>query len=510
MRVFWYSRQAVTRQALAADLCQQGYDVHCAETPEMPLDGEDLILLQLPSVVEESVVLVREFRRRAGDRTPIVVIGPWARPDEVAPILEGGADDFVLSPFTPESVALRLSVAAHLAKKHSADAEHMRLEERLAQTSKTESIATLAGGLAHDFNNLLAAILGNTELALIDIAPQSPIRYSLEQIDKTSRRAAELARQMLTFSRRGVKGSEFSAVSLNELVQEMAELLRISIPKSCTIRYYFTRPLPLIWGDPSQLRQVVMNLLLNAAEAMDDSGGMIFVRTGVAEVDGIPARLSLEVRDTGAGMSSEVRSRIFDPFFTTKRAGRGLGLAAVRGIVEGHKSCIEVESEPGKGSTFRVLFPVSQALAATAHPDLDFDPDWHGSGNVLLIEDEDAVRDVARRLLVKAGYTVLEARGGREGIETIRRFGGVLHAVVVDINIPGVDGVEVYQAARMARPGIRLLVWCEFDSSGGVRERLSGIGPDLQVIEKPSQMRELALALKRLLASPAASQDQVA
>ena len=509
MRVFWYSRQAATRQALAANLCRQGYDVHCAETPEMPLDGEDLILLQLPPVIEESVVLVREFRRRAGDRTPIVVLGPWAQPGEVAPILENGADDYVLFPGTTESVALRLAVAAHMATKHSADAEHKRLEERLAQTSKTESIATLAGGLAHDFNNLLAAILGNTELALIDISPQSPIRYSLEQIDKTSRRAAELARQMLTFSRRGVKGSEFSAVSLNELVQEMAELLRISIPKSCIIRYYFTRPLPLIWADPSQLRQVVMNLLLNAAEAMDESGGTIFVRTGVAELDGIPTRLTLEVSDTGTGMSPEVRSRIFDPFFTTKREGRGLGLAAVRGIVEGHKSRIEVESEPGKGSTFRVLFPVSQALTATAHQDLDSDPDWHGSGNVLLIEDEDAVRDVARRLLVKAGYTVLEARSGREGIETIRRFGGVIHAVVVDIDIPGVDGVEVYQAARMARPGIRLLVWCGFVSSG-VRERLSCIGPDLQVIEKPSQKRELALALKRLLAAPDASQDQVA
>jgi signal transduction histidine kinase len=509
MQVFWYSRQAADRHALDARLTRQGYVVHCADNPEIPLDGEDLILLQLPPFVEEAVVLVREFRRRAGDRTPIVVLGSWAQAAEVAPILESGADDYLLFPCSPESIVLRLAVAAHLAKKHSVDAEQKRLNERLAQTSKTESIATLAGSLAHDFNNLLAAILGNTELALIDISPQSPIRYSLEQIDKTSRCAAELARQMLTFSRRGIKGSEFAGVNLNELVQEMAELLRISIPKSCTIRYYFTRPLPLIWGDPSQLRQVVMNLLLNAAEAMDERGGTIFVRTGVVEAEGIPSRLTLEVRDTGAGMSDEVRSRIFDPFFTTKRAGRGLGLAAVRGIVQSHKSLIEVESEPGAGSTFRVLFPVPQGLAVISNPDSDPDLDWHGSGNVLLIEDEDAVRDAARRLLVKAGYTVLEARGGREGLETIRRFGGVIHAVVVDINIPGVDGVEVYQAARLARPGIRILVWSGFDSSG-VRERLSCIGADLQVIEKPSQKHELALALKRLLSQPDSGQHQVA
>ncbi len=478
--------------------------MRCAETPETPLDGEELILLELPPVIEESVVLVREFRRRAGDRTPIVVIGTWLEPVEVEPILANGADDYVAQPSSPEGIALRLVVAANLAKKYAAGAEQKRLEERLAQTSKTESIATLAGSLAHDFNNLLAAILGNTELALIDISPQSPVRYSLEQIDKTSRRAAELARQMLTFSRRGDSKSEFSGVSLNELVQEMAELLRISIPKTCTLRYYFTRPLPLIWGDPGQLRQVVMNLLLNAAEAMDDRGGTIFVKTGVIDADGAPPQLTLEVRDTGVGMPPEVCARIFDPFFTTKREGRGLGLAAVRGIVQSHNSLIEVESEPGVGSTFRIVFPMTHGLAATSSLESDAEPDWRGSGNVLLIEDEDAVRDVVRRLLVKAGYAVLEAASGREGMDTIRRFGGVIHAVVVDIGIPDVDGVEVYQAVRAARPDIRILIWSGFDSSA-VRERLQSIGTDLEVIEKPSRQWELALALKRLLAQPESS-----
>jgi signal transduction histidine kinase/ActR/RegA family two-component response regulator len=499
MRVFWYSGHAATRQALAAYLSQQGYLVRCAETPEIPLDGEELILLDLPPVPDAALVLVREFRRRANDRIPIVALGVWTLPGDVEPILDSGADDYVLFPCPLEGVAVRLAIVAQMVRKHSVGAEQKRLEERLAQTSKTESIATLAGSLAHDFNNLLAAILGNAELALIDVSPNSPIRYSLEQIDKTSRRAAELARQMLTFSGRGCNGTEFVGVNLNELVQEMAELLRISIPKNCVIRYYFTRPLPLIWADPSQLRQVVMNLLLNAAEAMNGQGGTIFVRTGVIESENIPSKLTLEVRDTGAGMTPDVRARIFDPFFTTKRAGRGLGLAAVRGIVQAHKSRIEVESEPGHGSTFRILFPVFQGIAAATKHSCDLDLDWHGTGNVLLIEDEDAVRDAARRLLAKAGYTVLEARGGREGIDTIRRFGGVIHAVVVDINIPGVDGVEVYQAVRAARPDIRLLIWCGFDPDG-VRERLKSAGSDVAVIEKPSQSHELALALKRLLA----------
>lgn len=509
MRIFWYSGHAATRLALASYLSQQGDVVRCADTPELPLEGEDLILLHLPPIIDEALILIREFRGKASDHVPIVAIGIWTLAQEIAPILENGADDYVLFPCTPESVALRLAVAAHLRQKHSLDAEQKRLDERLAQTSKTESIATLAGGLAHDFNNLLAAILGNTELALIDLSPQSPIRYSLEQIDKTSRRAAELARQMLTFSGRGTNGSKSIAINLNELVQEMAELLRISIPKSCSIRYYFTRPLPLILGDPSQLRQVVMNLLINAAEAMDGRGGTIFVRTGVLEADDEPARLSLEVRDTGTGMTPEVRARIFDPFYTTKNAGRGLGLAAVRGIVTAHNSIIEVDTEPDVGSTFRVLLPIFNGVPAGTTDVLDLDIDWHGFGNVLLIEDEDALRDAARRLLVKAGYTVLEARSGREGIDVIHRFGGVIHAVVVDVNIPGVDGIEVYQAVRSARPDIRLLIWCGVDADG-VRERLKAIGSDLEVIEKPSQNYELALALKRLLAPQDSDQQHVA
>lgn len=509
MLVFWYSGHAATRQTLAAYLSRQGYLVSCAETPELPLAGEDLILLHLPPLIDEALVLVREFRHKANDRTPIVALGPWTLASEVAPILENGADDYLLFPCPPEAVDLRLSVVSHLARKHSVGAEQKRLEERLAQTSKTESIATLAGSLAHDFNNLLAAILGNAELALIDSSPNSPVRYSLEQIDKTSRRAAELARQMLTFSGHGPHGSQFVGVNLNELVQEMAELLRISIPRSCVIRYYFTRPLPLIWGDPSQLRQVVMNLLINAAEAMGDRGGTVFVRTGVVESKSLPSRLTLEVRDTGEGMTPEVQARIFDPFFTTKKAGRGLGLAAIRGIVKSHKSSIEVESEPGKGSTFRILFPVFKGIAAAANHSCDLDLDWHGTGTVLLIEAEDALRDAARRLLVKAGYTVLDARGGRDGIDTIQRFGGVIHAVVVDVNMPGVDGVEVYQAVRAARPDIRLLIWCGFDPDG-VRKRLKSVGADLEVLEKPSQTHELALALKRLLAPQDSEQHHTA
>jgi CheY-like chemotaxis protein/two-component sensor histidine kinase len=318
------------------------------------------------------------------------------------------------------------------------------------------------------------------------------VRYCLDQIDKTSRRAAELARQMLTYAGRASNGSELSGVNMNELVQEMAELLRITIPKSCAIRYYFSRPLPLICGDPSQLRQVVMNLLINAGEAMGKDGGTILVRTGTVEEDGLSTGVTLEVRDTGSGMSAEIRARIFDPFFTTKKSGRGLGLAAVQGIVRSHQGKIEVESEPEKGSTFRILFPVYRgAEHATGQPP-EIEVDWHGSGNVLLIDDDDAVREAAQRLLKKAGYTVLEARSGSEGIESVRRFGGIVHAAVLDM-----------------RPGIRVLIWSGLDPDG-VRARLKELALDIEVIEKPSRMRDIAVALKRLLAPSETEQQSVA
>jgi CheY-like chemotaxis protein len=300
-----------------------------------------------------------------------------------------------------------------------------------------------------------------------------------------------------------------SGVNLNELVQEMAELLRISIPKSCAIRYYFSRPLPPICGQPSQLRQVVMNLLINAGEAMGKDGGTILVRTGTIEEDGLPAGVTLEVRDTGSGMSAEVRARIFDPFFTTKKSGRGLGLAAVQGIVRDHRGKIEVESQPEQGSTFRILFPVYRGAEHVSGRPHEVEVDWHGTGNVLLIDDDDAVREAAQRLLRKAGYTVLEARSGSEGIEAVRRFGGVVHAAVLDINMPGMDGYAVYKAMRAVRPDIRVLIWSGLEPEG-VRARLKELGHDLEVIEKPSHMRDIAVALKRLLAPPEAERESVA
>jgi CheY-like chemotaxis protein len=390
-------------------------------------------------------------------------------------------------------------VALRQAQRYSLEHQMLRLEERIAHASKTESLAALAGNLAHDFNNLLTAILGNTELALMETASDSPLCYYLDQIDKSARRAAELARQMLAYSGRRVKRSESIAVNLNELIREMAELLRISIPRTCEIRYYYTRPLPVVWGDPNQLRQVVMNLVINAGDALGEEGGTIFLRTGVIEQDDEPTHIVLVVMDAGMGMAPEVRARIFDPFFTTKKAGRGLGLAAVQTIVAAHNGRIEVESELNKGSTFRVFFPVHKATLRTPPPaPAAGDADLRGSGTVLLIDDEESIRETASKVLQKAGYTVLLAQNGNEGMESFRKFGGMIEAVILDINMPGINGYAVLNAIRETRPETRVLIWSGFDPAS-VKERLGEAGAGVDVIEKPSQIRDLGIALKRLL-----------
>jgi len=266
-----------------------------------------------------------------------------------------------------EEVADNGSHVLHLVL--SDDGANRSADEGETQRAKLESLTTLANGIAHDFNNLLAAILGNVELALIEAGSSSSLRENLEQVQRASRHAAELIRQLLTYT--GRASGEFRAVSLNELVRDMTELLRVSIGRRASFQLFFGDKLPSFSADPTQIRQIVMNLLINASEAMPEEGGVIIVRTTEKRITAnevgryLPAgvvapglHIALEVQDNGCGMDAETRARIFDPFFTTKRKGRGLGLAGVMGIVRAHGGGITVESELGRGSLFRVLFPL--------------------------------------------------------------------------------------------------------------------------------------------------------
>ncbi|HEY3353721.1 MAG TPA: ATP-binding protein, partial [Polyangia bacterium] len=304
------------------------------------------------------------------------------------------------TPVVREGTACRVTgVVIDLTEQKQAEAERQRLEAKMQQAQKLESLGLLAGGIAHDFNNLLVSILGNAELALLDLGGKSTAHRRLERIKRAAQRASELANQMLAYSGRGQVTVE--SVDLGAVVADMAGLLEAAVAQRGALRLEVARALPPVQVDVTQLRQIVMNLILNAAEALDGEAGRIEVRTGSVHEDreslaaacccaddlGPGEFVFLEVADTGHGMDAETRARVFDPFFTTKFAGRGLGLAVVLGIVRRHRGAIQVTSAPGRGTTFRVLLPVA-AGAGRAPAEAAAPPAWRGRGAVLVIDDE--------------------------------------------------------------------------------------------------------------------------
>ena len=305
-----------------------------------------------------------------------------------------------------------------------AEEERLEMERRLLHAQKLESMGVLAGGIAHDFNNLLVAILGNAGLALMQLAPESPARQTVQDIELAAQRAAELTRQMLAYSGKGKFVIE--RINLSRLVEEMAHLLEVSVSKRATVRYRFPEELPTVEGDSTQIRQVIMNLILNASDALGDSPGVISISTGTMIADreyltgpftdgSLPEGqyVYVEVSDTGAGMDEGTRSRIFDPFFSTKFAGRGLGLAAVLGIVRGHQGAIKLYSEVGKGSTFKVLFPALAGAAPVAEASKAAPDENAAAGRTILVVDDDpTVRAVTRRILEHEGFVTLLAEDG--------------------------------------------------------------------------------------------------
>lgn len=306
------------------------------------------------------------------------------------------------------------------------------LERQVQHAQKLESLGVLAGGIAHDFNNILTSILGNADLALSELSPLSPARDNLMEIEKASRRAAELAKQMLAYSGKGRFVVE--PIRVGELVFEMAHMLDVSISKKAILKYNFAENLPTFDGDATQMRQIIMNLITNASDAIGDASGVIALSTGAMECDRAyldsgnnvlqttqEERLEegvyiyIEVSDTGCGMDDETISKIFDPFFTTKFTGRGLGMAAVLGIVRGHQGAIQIQSELGKGSTFKVLFPATGPPEDHIEAPNENRPSaekWSASGTILIVDDEKSVRAVGKRMLEKYGFTVKTAQNG--------------------------------------------------------------------------------------------------
>ncbi|HEY2017865.1 MAG TPA: PAS domain S-box protein, partial [Bryobacteraceae bacterium] len=380
-------------------------------------------------------------------------------------------------------------------------------EARLREAQKLESVGLLAGGVAHDFNNLLVGVIGNASLAQDLLSPNHPAAELLVDIVKNGEQAAHLTRQMLAYAGKGK--FMVQRLDLSALLPEMAGLVRPSLSKKIELRLDLAPGLPPIEADRGQVQQVFMNLAINAAEAIGSHEGAITVRTGVKEIDegylalhpetGVPRPgkyIFLEVRDTGSGMDEATRARIFDPFFSTKFVGRGLGLAAVAGIVRGHNGAIAVSSTPGEGSCFTVLFP-AVAGAAERRPEKVRDTSLRGSGTVMVVDDEPMVREMVRKALEREGYTVLAADSGLAAIDLCKRHPGEIGLVVLDLSMPHMGGEEALPEIVKIRPGVKVLVSSGYSESEAMSsfegQRVSGF------IQKPYTSKGIAEKVKDCL-----------
>jgi two-component system cell cycle sensor histidine kinase/response regulator CckA len=396
-----------------------------------------------------------------------------------------------------------------ITERKRAEEERARLQAQILHTQKLESLGVLAGGIAHDFNNLLMGVLGNASLAMLEVQEGLPAHEYICQIEKSGRHAAELTKQLLAYSGKGQFVTE--PVHLSMLVEDMARLLKVSISKKVTIQSRLDDRMPCIDADPVQMRQVVMNLITNASEAMGDRGGVVHIRTGVVEAtrsyltgaylagdlaEGTYAYL--EVSDSGCGMDEETKTKIFDPFFSTKFVGRGLGLAAVLGIVRAHRGAIKLYSEPGRGSTFRVLFPVVEAAPRkSSTPPPVRTSAARRRKTILVVDDEEDVLAVVKSMIESFGHSVLLARNGKECIRIFRKHSGNIALVILDTTMPVMDGEETFSELRKLDPDVRVILSSGFNEVEATR-RFVGRGL-AGFLQKPYEISELGAKLKKLL-----------
>ncbi len=420
--------------------------------------------------------------------------------------------DLSLEPlFGPQGrVAGLTGAAVDITERKREEEARARLEARMQEAQRLESLGVLAGGIAHDFNNLLMGIVGNASVALLELPREAPARDTIKDIEAAGRRAADLIRQLLAYSGKGQFIIE--PIDLSRLVEEMTHLLSTAIARTAVLRLDLADPIPLVRADATQIRQVIMNLITNASDAVGEQSGLITIRTGAMHADESYLReifvgsdappgdyAFVEVSDTGAGMDEETRAHIFDPFFTTKSSGRGLGLAAVLGIVRSHRGAIKVYSQPGKGTTIKFLLPATPTeVAANGGPVHGPAVPLAGNGRtILIVDDEETVRIVAARMLERAGFKVLHAADGRQAVEIFRRNQDEIALVLLDLTMPHVGGEEAFRQLRTLDPEVRVLLasgYNEHDATASFAGKgLAGF------IQKPFGVDQLADSIARLL-----------
>jgi len=399
-----------------------------------------------------------------------------------------------------ETRHLRDQALQEIQERQRAEKERRRLEAKIQQTQKLESLGAMAGGLAHDLNNLLVGILGNADLARGELPEGSSLKARLDAVIASGQRAAVLSNQMLAYSGKG----DFITrpLNLSHWVHDIVRLLKIELPKNAVLRCKLPRQLPAIEADPAQIRQLISNLLLNACDALGEESGLVTLSTYTMDCDraflegcylaDLPADtyVVFEISDTGCGMDDATLEKIFDPFFTTKFAGRGLGMAAALGIVRGHRGTLQVGSELGQGSTVRILFPISQeGIIETPSPPQSEIP-WRGTGTILLIDDEAVVRELAQATLEAAGFQVLTAGDGPQGLDLFRRQADHLSLVILDLTMPEMGGEEVYRKLRRLHPKVRVLLSSGYSEHQAARLFTNPLSAFLKKPYQPAQLVE--------------------
>ncbi len=404
------------------------------------------------------------------------------------------------------------------AERLRSEEERRVLERKFEETQRLESLGVLAGGIAHDFNNILTGILGSASLARLDAASGSDLDEHLQRIERNSCRAAELCEQMLAYAGKGQV--TLRPLDLNDLIRESLELMQSSIPKDASFNVRFAPVLPMICGDISRTRQVIMNLVINAAESLAQSPRQVTLSTqNITLNEGAIASLTfaggavpgdyacIEVADTGTGMSQDTLRRIFEPFYTTKFTGRGLGLCAVQGIIRSRGGALDVTSELGKGTTFRVYFPASVVRdgGATGSPFPHRTYSTDQLGTLLVVDDEEGIRDIAATALRRQGFEVITSANGAEAVALVKKRTEPLLGVLLDLTMPELDGVATLQALRALRPDLRAVLMSGYEQREALR-RFEGLGLS-GFLQKPFSMDALADTARSLGTASAAGRS---
>lgn len=415
-----------------------------------------------------------------------------------------GGYDLVVAAAPPDSPTFEVLIATF--SENSSQQQIQNLEERLRKTQRAQSVGRLAGGIAHNLNSILSPVIGYTDMALQNLHPKDPLFHQMKEIRTATERATDLVRQLLAYGRK--QTIRLRQLDLSQVVMHLETILRQSIREDIEIKYELEEPINPIHADSAQLQQIVVNLVLNASEAIPQ-GGKIFIRTANAEIDSrssdtgmVPGSyVLLQVADTGRGMEPEVLSHVFEPFFTTKEIGEGtgLGLSTVYGIVKQHGGHIDVSSKPGKGSVFRIYFPKSTRQSAPV-PATAVEPvAAAGRKTILVVEDEESLLRFTCLVLRKIGHTVIAAGSGPEAIKKVQEWNGPIDLLLTDVIMPRMNGKELYETLAQSHPEMKILYTSGYPDDVIARHGI--IDKSEQLLTKPTTVQRLTEKVQKVLDS---------